>query len=164
MTEEAAKPKVKRKWPWVVGGLLLLFVVIGMAGGDPKDGSGSTATVDPANPPVAVTAVELSRAYQENEAKAQIAYEDKQLSVSGVVKDINLSIGDSPVISLKGSGDSMGMGINQEGKMTDVSITGLSKEDAAAIDKGKAMTFLCGGVSEVMGGAYLADCSVVAKP
>lgn len=114
----------------------------------------------PAGPPVDVTAAEISKLYQENEAKAQIAYEGKVLKVTGVVKDIDLSIGDAPIIRLKGSGDAYGMGVNSDGKMTDVNLSGLTKEDAAAIDKGKKMTFVCQSIQEVMGGAQLADCKV----
>lgn len=109
-----------------------------------------------------VSAADISKAYQENEAKAQIAYEGKSLLVSGVVKDIDLSIGDSPVIRLKGSGDPYGMGVNSEGKITDVNINGLTKQQAAEINKGAKMTFLCAGISEVMGSAQLDDCAVQA--
>ena len=65
------------------------------------------------------------------------------------------------MIKLAGTGDVQGMGINSSGKMTDVNIAGLSKEEAANIQKGNAMTFLCkGSVDEVLGGAHVADCSV----
>lgn len=114
----------------------------------------------PDAPPVEVSAADISKAFQENEAKAQLAYEGKPLLVSGTVKDIDLSIGDSPVIKLKGSGDAYNMGVNKDGKMTDVDVHGLTKEQAAAIDKGAKMTFLCGGISEVMGSAQLDDCAV----
>ena len=107
-------------------------------------------------------AVDISKAYQENEAKAQIAFEGKPLLVTGTVKDIDLSIGDAPVIRLKGSGDNYGMGVNAAGKMTDVDVNGITKQQAAEMNKGATMTFLCGGISEVMGSAQLSDCQIQA--
>jgi hypothetical protein len=53
-----------------------------------------------------------------------------------------------------------GMGINSAGKMTDVSANGLSKEDAAAINKGQKLTVVCSGVDEVLGAPQLSDCTV----
>jgi hypothetical protein len=80
------------------------------------------------------------------------------LKVSGTVKDIDLDFADNPVIRLKGSGDTAGMGINNAGKITDVSVNGLSKEDAAAVNKGQKLVVTCGDVNEVMGSAQLSDC------
>ena len=117
-------------------------------------------TAKPAGPPLAVTAATLSKAFQENEAKAKQDYDGKSLEVSGVVKDISLDFADAPVIKLKGSGDQYGMGVNSEGKMTDVDITGLSNEDSAKIKKGTKLTFTCSSIGEIMGSANLAGCSV----
>lgn len=74
------------------------------AGPSASEAAGPAANV----PPVEVSAADLSRAFQENEAKAMLAYEGKPLLVSGVVKDIDLSLGDAPVIRLKGAGDQYG--------------------------------------------------------
>jgi hypothetical protein len=162
MEQVQAQPRKKKKWPWIIGGVVLLLVIIGLGSGD-ETGSASTgiaAKSASAVPPVETTAAKLSAAYQENEAKAQLAYEGKALKVTGVVKDIDLSLGDAPVIKLKGSGDQYDMGVNAKGKMTDVDVHGLTKEVAAELEKGKSRTFECTSVSEVMGSAQLQDCVV----
>lgn len=117
----------------------------------------------PVGPPVAVTAVEISKVFQENEAKAQLQFGNKTLEVSGTVKEINLDMMDAPVVKLKGSGDEYGMGINQEGKMTDVDINGLANTAAANINKGQKLTFTCTSITEAMGGAGLSGCTLKAK-
>lgn len=127
------------------------------------DAASGSADSKPAGPPITVTAAEISKAFQENEAKAKLAYDGKVLDVTGVVKDIDLSIGDTPVIHLKGAGDKLNMGVNDAGKLTDVDIGGLSTEAAAKINKGEKLTFTCsGGVEEALGSASLNDC--VVKP
>jgi tRNA_anti-like len=142
-----------------LGILLLIGVVAAIFGGDKK----SSSSGSPANnnvPQLEVNAQQLSKAFQTNEAKAKLDYGDKTLKVSGVVKDIDLDFSDKPVIKLRGSGDVQGMGINSAGKMTDVSANGLSKEDAAAINKGQKLTVVCSGVDEVLGAPQLSDCTV----
>lgn len=137
----------------IVGGAMLLSAC------DAKPGpAGGAAEASVA--PVEVTAAELSKAFQENEAKAKLAYDGKTLRVSGTVKDISLDIMDNPQIKLKGSGDVQGMGISQGGKMTDVTVGGLSKEDAAKIEKGQKFSATCQKVDEVMGGPVLTDCAL----
>lgn len=127
-------------------------------------GSGSSAADKPATPPLAVTAKEVSAAFHENEAKAKLAYEGKTLLVSGVVKDIDLSLGDTPLIKLIGAGDKFGMGVTQDGKITDVTLSGLSKEQAAAVSKGEQLTFTCSDADEIMGGVQLDECQPSASP
>ncbi|SDE30612.1 MmpS family transport accessory protein [Rhodococcus tukisamuensis] len=39
----ASAPKKRKKWPWVVGGIIALFVIVGMAGGGDKEGDAGTA-------------------------------------------------------------------------------------------------------------------------
>lgn len=140
------------------GGLIALVALIMIAGGnDPAKKSAANSKED--TPALAVSAKDLSAAYQNNEARAQITYEGKQLQVSGLIKDIDLSLGDSPVIRLKGAGDQYGMGVNSAGKMTDVAINGLTKEQAAMLDKGTNHTFICDSVQEVLGSPQLRDCT-----
>lgn len=164
MTEEIKKTSTVKKVLITIVGIFVGLIVLGMIVGDDKAGSSATSKpADPAVPPLEVTAGEISKAYQANEARAQLAYEGKVLKVSGVVKDIDLSLGDAPVIRLKGAGDQYNMGVNANGKMTDVNISGISKDEAAAIDKGGAMIFQCATISEVMGSANLGDCKIVGK-
>ncbi|MBO9725177.1 MAG: hypothetical protein J7530_12430 [Novosphingobium sp.] len=148
-----------------------LFVALGILGAIVGDGKKANSTGDKPEAEAAeqvaaatdVTAKEISAAFQENEAKAKLAYDGKVLRVTGTVKDIDLDFSDDPVIKLAGSGEVQGMGISQNGKMTDVSVNGLSKEDAANISKGTQMVFLCkGAVNEVLGAPQLGDCSIAA--
>ena len=162
---QAKKPMgMLKKIGLIAAGIIVLLIVIGMLNPAPQAPGSSAVAGDvegagvPAAAALEVTAAELSKAYQENEARAQIAYEGKSLKVSGVVKDIDLSLGDEPIIKLKGSGEQYGMGVNADGKLTDVNIHGLTKQDAATLDKGKPRTFQCASVSEVMGSPQLKDC------
>lgn len=127
-------------------------------------GGGKTGTAASeqasSTPPIVISAADLSGAFQQNEAKAKLTYDGHPLEVSGKVKAIDLNIGDEPVIHLRGSGDAYGMGVNNDGKMTDVDVGGLSKETAATIDKGQTLTVICTGVDEVMGSPQLSDCNV----
>jgi len=150
----------------VVIGLFIALGILGAIVGDGKkaDASGDKPEAGAAGKEIVatdVTAKDISAAFQENEAKAKLAYDGKVLRVTGTVKDIDLDFADDPVIKLAGSGEVQGMGISQNGKMTDVSVSGLSKEDAASISKGAQMVFLCkGAVNEVLGAPQLGDCSV----
>lgn len=140
-------------------GAAALLLVAGCGGGNGNSGAAATPEGEK-GPPLKVSAAEISKAFQKNEAKAKLTYDGHVLEITGKVKDIDLDIGDSPVIRLRGSGDTMGMGINQDGKITDVAINGLTKEDAAKIDKGQTLTFTCGSADEAMGGPQLSDCKV----
>lgn len=130
----------------------------GDAGGASSAAEGASAAA--ADGPLEVTAAELSEAFQGNEAKAKLAYDGKPLKVTGVVKDITLDFMDSPQIKLRGSGEVQGMGISKGGKMTDVTIGGLSKEQAATIEKGQKFTAVCQKVDEVLGGPVLTGCEI----
>ncbi len=44
----AQPPKKKRKWPWIVGGIVAVFVVASMAGGEDDNPSGSANSDNPA--------------------------------------------------------------------------------------------------------------------
>lgn len=166
MTEEA-----KKGFSWgkgcliVIGvivaafvGLIVLGAIVGGKGGS-SDKSGSADSAAPTEAAMEVSAKELSAAFQQNEAKAKLAFDDKTLKVSGKVKDIDLDFADEPVIRLAGAGDVQGMGISQGGKMTDVSVHGLSKDFAAQINKGDSLTVVCKKVDEVLGGPQLNDCA-----
>ena len=150
---------------YIALGVIGAVLVIGMIAGK-NDKPGATAGTDgsTSTPPLDLTAAQISKAFQVNEARAKLAYDGTVLRVTGTVKDIDLNIVDNPVIELRGSGEVEGMGVNSSGKLTDVDIHGLSQQDAANINKGAKMTFLCkGDVDEIMGRASLSDCAVVAK-
>ena len=108
-----------------------------------------------------VTAQEISAAFQENEVKAKLTYDDKVLLVSGTIKNIELDFMDNPVVKLAGANDFMDTGVSEDGKMTDVSISGLSKEVSANLSKGAKLMVKCSDIAEAMGSAMLDDCEVV---
>ncbi len=148
---------------YIVFGVIGILVVIGAMSGGNDSGSPSSSTASSgatAVPPVDVTASTLSSAFQENEAKAQLTYKDKALRVSGTINDIDLDFSDKPVIKLRGANDVQGMGISSDGKITDVSISGLPNEAAADLKKGQKLTVVCHELGEVMGSAQLQDCSL----
>lgn len=109
-----------------------------------------------------IAAADLSAAFQKNEAAALLFYSGRPLKVSGVVKNIDMTFGD-PVIILRGT-DAYGMGISKAGKFTDVRLSGLTTEQAAAIEQGQAFTFLCHDVSVMVGSPHLARCVPVSDP
>jgi hypothetical protein len=139
--------------------VLIGITVIGLVAGDKHAGKAPGAEQSAAAPQV-VSARELSAAFQANEARAKLTYDGHPVEVTGTIKDIDLNIVDSPVIHLRGSGDVADMGVNEHGKMTDVDVAGLSKEQAAKLDKGSKLTVICQSVDEVMGSPQLADCVV----
>lgn len=159
MTEEKKKSAVGKGCLITAGVIVALGVIGAIAGGGETQ---NAATKPSANvvQATAVSASQLSAAFQDNEAKAKMAFDGKTLKVSGKVKDIDLDFADNPVIRLAGSGEVQGMGISQGGKVTDVSVNGLSKEAAAQINKGQALEVVCTKVDEVMGGPQLSGCSL----
>jgi hypothetical protein len=169
LTEEPKKKMGLGKGCLIAVGVIVGLGVIGqLAGGGsnapaPQAGSSEKAAeaAAPAAPDaVEVSAKQLSAAFQENEVKAKMGYDGKALKVTGVVKDITLDFADDPVVQLAGANDTHDMGISQKGKVTNVAINGLSKEQAAKIDKGSSITVICQSVDEVMGGAQLKDCAM----
>lgn len=146
----------------IIGIFVLLGVIGAIVGGKkaaPEAPAAATSDA-PENAALKVTASQLSSAFQANEAKAKLAFDGQTLQVTGVVKDIDLDFTNEPQIKLKGSGEVQGMGISQGGKLTDVTVSGLSKEQAANINKGQKLTVTCTKVDEVMGGPTLGDCSL----
>jgi hypothetical protein len=168
MGESTVEPKKgfsKGKGCLIIVGVLVALMVVGAIAGGGEEGSksASTDTQQSAAAPEAVdvTAADLSRAFQENEAKAKLAYDGKVLRVSGKVKSIDLDFSDEPVIKLAGAGDVQGMGVNSDGVMTDVNVSGLASAEAASVNKASTMTFLCkGSVTEVLGSAQLSECTI----
>jgi hypothetical protein len=137
--------------------LLLLAGCDGASGAD--IGAGKVA--DSAGPHVLkVSATDLSRAFLVNVVKAKAAYAGRTLDVSGEVKDVDFGLTHRPVIKLRGWNDTMNLGVTEDGKVSDVSINGLSDDEAAKVGKGQALSFTCRSADEVESGAQLSDCKV----
>jgi hypothetical protein len=133
--------------------------IVSACGPAPEGAGENTA----AAPKVTASAKEISAAFQENEVKAKKAYGDRTLEVTGTIKDIELDFADKPVVKLKGANEQMNMGLNKDGKMTDVVVSGLPEDVTAELKKGDALTVVCASVTEIMGGAQLGDCSVASS-
>lgn len=146
--------KKKRKWPWIIGGVVGLLIVIGALSPDEK-GSAATQTAagatDPSSPPVEVTAKALAAAYEANEAAAQIQYGNKPLLVSGKIAGITLDFMDKPVVQLVASNEFM---------PAQASLIEAEQPKAAGLTKGQDIALLCAKVSEVVGAPQLSDCSI----
>lgn len=133
----------------IVVGVLVVLIIIGAiaGGGDSKPGGNQTEAVAPARK---VTAVELARAFDANEAAAQKEYGDQPLEVTGVIDSINLGLGDEAFVVMKGENMFMGPQVHFADKANDA---------AAQLSKGQQLTVVCQNVSEVVGTPMLKDCS-----
>jgi tRNA_anti-like len=135
----------------IIGGVAIFGAIVG---GDPKDGGDKTAvatseTGDKSDvvEGIAVTARELAKAYDENEAAAQIKYGDKPITVTGTITGITLDFMDNPVVQLGGINEFSPV----QGNLTDKAV-------AASLKKGQKITLKCEGVSEVVSMPQLSDC------
>lgn len=97
-------------------------------------------------PEVTITAGELAAAYKDNEMRANAAYKDKIIKISGVVRSIDSDLTDQAVVHLEG-GDLLG-----------VSLHDVPQEVAIELDKGSEVTFVCIGGGEVVGSPVLNKC------
>lgn len=108
----------------------------------------ANSTTSHTTPAIQISARELYRAYQSNQAAADAAYKGKQLEVTGTIGHIESNLMDAPVISLEGGNDDP----------LAVSARGLGKEAAAGLSKGDTVTLKCTGAGELLGEPILEDC------
>jgi hypothetical protein len=148
--------KVRKKTSaltWIVSAVFA-FIVFGMVTGD-NDGnsnrvSGATVATPAAEPPISVSAVDLARAYERNEAAADAAYKGRLLRVTGVVASIDKDLFDNTVVQLDGVNTFLGVAAELEES---------EEEQAIALRKGQTVTVLCRGDSEVIGAPMLDECT-----
>ncbi len=164
MSETAAnEPKKKshtlRNGTFGCLGLLIVLAIIGAMFGSspastPNGNASAIATGDlavPAAPPVKVSAVQLARAYTNNEARAQSDYGGRPLLVSGTVAGVMLDVLDDPKVQLKTDNPYLS---------AQATLIDGDKPKAKDFDKGQKVTLLCQDVSEVMSMPMLRDCAV----
>lgn len=116
----------------------------------PFDDPTAPPVYQPPPAPVAVTSVELGKAYDENEAAAQLKYGKSRLLVSGTVTAITLDYLDKPVVKMPGID-----------LFSDVSLE-LAEEaqpKAADLKKGQRLVLLCDSVGEIMGSPMVSECT-----
>lgn len=101
---------------------------------------------------IQITAKELQKVYASNEARGDKNYKDKNIIITGIVKSIDSSIGDIPVISLKTDDMFNAVRLNLAKKYRSI---------AADLDKNQKVTFACVGDGVIIGSPTLTDCKPV---
>lgn len=152
MTEVTAKKS--RKWPWVIGAILLLLIIIGMSGKDDAETSSTPSAseaTEPAKPPVEVTSRQLANDFDDNEVAAKAKYDGNTLVVSGTVQSISLDFMDDPVVMLDG--------LNQFSNVH-VSFSKSHVEQTSALKKGQKVTVTCQKIGEALGSPMLSKCEI----
>ena len=97
-------------------------------------------------PELTVTAKELQSEYKANEARADAKYKGKVIQISGRVVSIDTDLMDDPVVHLA------------SGELLGVSLHGLPKDVALALNKDSSVTFVCVGGGAILGSPTLNDC------
>ncbi|WP_288806305.1 hypothetical protein [uncultured Novosphingobium sp.] len=155
MSEAGAKKGgVLRNGCLIVVGVFVVLTIIGAIFGDKDGAKSSTASTDKeatAEPALAVTAVELAKAYEANEAAAQLKYGKRVLDVTATVSDIQLGLSDVPFLLLEGTNQFLRphAELDEEGQKL-----------AASLTKGQEVHLTCQSVKEVIGTPMLDDCHI----
>lgn len=150
-------PAPRKRWRLVVGGIVGLFLLINLAmcvaqqPGAAGASGNAIGAADTAEPPIHVTAMELWRAYDRNEAAAQAKYGGHPLLVDGTIKAIDLDILDNPQVVLR---------TGNEFQSAQAALADASKPKAARLKKGQKISLLCTEVGEVVGMPMLKDCEI----
>lgn len=129
---------------------IILTAAIALLGLSACEASDPATTQNTSVAPTPVTALELAKAYDDNEAAAQAKYGNKPLLVTGTVSAITLDFADNPVVQMKG--------VNEFSDLQ-LSLAEKAKAQAATVKKGDQMTLRCESVSEVIGSPMLSDCT-----
>lgn len=140
---------------YIVGGVVGVLVIAAAMGGGNQGTTSSSTGSEPEQtaaeiPPKAVTALEVERAYSNNEAAAQQEYGSQRLQVSATIKSIDLGIGDEPFLVLKGESF-----VGPQAQLTEE-----AQKKAASLSKGQKIVLICEGVSEAVGTPMFKDCSL----
>lgn len=143
--------------------LLLLSVSLGLtACGETTQNSITSSTPATTNsastvqdnqnlPLIKISAKELGKAYEENEAAADDKYKDKQLEVKGVINMIDKNITDNVTLQL--------IGANQF-TFVIANLTPEAEKIALTLKKKQQVTVTCIGGGEIMSMPVLNDCTI----
>lgn len=154
-TEQKTKPKTGwlKKVVIAIAAIFVFLIVIGLIAGPEPDSSPGAAEATASSPEVErvkVTAKELFRAYEANEAAAQQQYGDRPLEVTAIVAGVDLDFGNEPVVKLATDNEFMS---------AHAQLDEASQAKAAGLKKGQLLTLECDEVSEVIGTPILSGCS-----
>lgn len=154
------KPLYKRKWVWVVGVIVILYIV----------GSNSTPstptpnvnnnvsdtpakTPEPAEEVIKVTASKMIADYKANEISADATYKGKLVAVSGSVGSIAKDIMDNPYITITNDATYSFESVQCVfSKSQEAELAGISKNQAIILQ---------GRVSGKLGNVIVRECSIV---
>jgi len=136
---KAKRPFYKKKRYWLLAfvAVVIIAVLAGMGGGSDTDAtamddtnSSSSAT---ATKPVAVTAADLIKQFEENELQADAKYKGKTLKITGIVEQVDTEIFDEDayVLDLTGGGDF---------EILAVHVHDIPTDDLASVNKGDKVT------------------------
>lgn len=130
-------------------GLIILGSIVGPS--DEQGGSSNDAAevAETSVPPLAVTAQELFRAYEQNEMAAQKKYGGQPLQVEGVIESIELDFMDNPTVSLTTGNMFQNVTLHFDKSYAD---------KAAELSKGQPFVAICSEISEVIGSPQLRKC------
>lgn len=133
----------------VVLGIFVFLFIMGLIVGPQKKGaeadsnsaSADAGPVAPAAPEARkVTAAQVARAYDANEAAAQQEFGNQPLLVSGKIAGVSLDFKDEPFLQL-----ATGNFVPANAQLTDA-----SKPKASTLRKGQSVVLLCQNVTEVI--------------
>lgn len=140
-----------------VGGLFLLFIILGAIGSDPDVQVASEQREQTKNEAqvaeMKVTAVELSQAYDNNKVAADTKYKDKVVEVSGIVDSIGKDILDDPYVTLKGRSTSL-FGVQ-------CMFSRASEGELANLSKGQSITLKGRVDGELIGNVLVRGCTII---
>lgn len=142
-----------------LGILILLLIIIGSLGDENKNSEvsrdqGLTSNGQPQSEEVVkVSAVQLSKAYDENKVAADAKYEGKKLEISGVIDSIGKDITDAPYVVLKGV----------EYKLFGVQcmFPRAKESNLISLTKGQSLTVQGKLSGELIGNVIVRDCEIV---
>lgn len=130
-------------------GIIGLLAVLGLyAMARTEENSSAKARAD-ARTPIAVSAMNLSSAYENDAASAQRSYGDRPLLVSGIVHELARMNSNHPAVLLK---------TRNEFKYAHASLAEDAKNDAHKFTSGSTILLLCNGVTESSGSLMLQEC------
>lgn len=160
MSEEATKGKKKWYLRWWMFGLYVIvaIIILSSLGSGDKTGSSTQAENTPAKQEtkveaIKITATKLAQTYIDNEVNADTLYKNKDVEISGTIRDIGKDILDTPYVTLETSPSDYFTYIQCMFSKDDVAVLGSLKKGASITVQGK--------VSNKLGNVLVKDCQIV---
>lgn len=133
------------------GLVIIIFGAFIWLGSDNDKGSGKVITPEPSKEIVSYTAVQLSKAYEENEVATDEALKGKLVNITGRVQSIDKDYSDSIIVKLRTLNEYMPASMD---------ITDKQKALAASLRKGDKISITCEKMSRLVGEPYGRDCVI----